>query len=551
MTRGGSINRAVLFLLLLATSHSTYSRPRASPPRVVVVGGGAAGYFAAIECSRAAGVGRCEVVVLEATKEPLAKVLISGGGRCNVMHDPMKTPSEISTGYPRGARELIGALTSQFTPWDTFDWFSSRGVELKTERDGRVFPVTNKAESIAQTLRTDALKLGVEVVTGARVTTIARCPITGQFNLTCSADSLGHVIMAQSVILATGASRPSYHLVTSLGHSITPPLPSLFSFKIQDENLTALAGVAAPSARVKILVPSLAAKKSKSSGPGPVDFSLLKEHLRPNLLKQYTQRGPLLVTHQGLSGPAVLRLSAFAARLVAGMRYTFEIEVKWICGGGSGVGTGTFNDGDEELSDERVSEHFLQIRKRFPTRLVGKGFPPLSLSLAAVEGSGGGDDAEGEKEWGGEGDDEEDKDGGAGESGELGVASIKRRLWLYLLMSKCDPPVEPTTKWRDVKPKEVASMVNAIMHSRYVVTGRGLYRDEFVTAGGVPLKEINMRTMESKLSPGLFLCGELVDIDGVTGGYNFQSAWTTGYVAGSSCGKALSCVDSTQESSKD
>lgn len=518
-------NISQMMMILLLLMQTLFSE---SLKRVVVCGGGAAGYFSAIECARtirSVGAGeKCEVVILEAGT-PLSKVLISGGGRCNVMHDPMKTPSEISKGYPRGSRELIGPLSSLFTPWDTFEWFQSRlptGMTLKTEPDGRVFPSSDRAGTIIDILQGEAKRLGVKVFTGARVSSVTSLAPglsanpEGTFVVTYkTADPLPASLPATSVIMATGSARPAYAIAQSLGHSITAPLPSLFSFKVADSNLTQLAGVASPTARVKLLT-----TKAQRAHPDTKAF------LRPPMLPLYSHYGPLLVTHMGLSGPAVLKLSAYGARLMAALGYVFDIEVKWIGGGGSGVGTGGSASGMEgdalvELEDEELQLHLENAKNRWPQRAVGKGFPPLDMSGGKrVHDSGFDDDSEGDVD---------------GDPATDNFLKMTRRLWLYLL-SRASPSIDPTTPWSRITTKEIASIVKECLHSTYACAGRALYKDEFTTAGGVRLSEISMKTMESKICPGLFLCGELVDIDGITGGYNFQSAWSTGFIAGAAAG---------------
>ena len=356
---------------------------RTSPPAsVIVIGGGAAGYFSAIECARVlkeGGLTKYDITVLEAGKDPLSKVLISGGGRCNVMHNPMKGANEIAKGYPRGSKELLGPLNakvflmvarivdvtlllfiliyivllllslSQFGPWETFDWFTSRlpkGVELKTEDDGRVFPSTDTSTTIAETLIDAAKKYAVHIRCGARVVSIQQQDDKFAVSFVSSSQAVFDSIKKSSInddetdinesstssprsttiltcdrlIVATGSSRGGYDMVKKLGHQIIDPLPSLFSFKIDDKFLHDLAGVSVQRSTVKLVLP-----KDFHKGPN-------KHLARPQSLPLFTQKGPLLVTHQGMSGPAVLRLSAFGARITAALKYKFEVEICWLPG---------------------------------------------------------------------------------------------------------------------------------------------------------------------------------------------------------------------------
>jgi len=503
--RRGDLLLLVLLHLLVALYAHAHG---ASNRRVVVVGGGAAGYFSALQCKRVCR-DNADVLILEASMETLAKVAISGGGRCNVMHDPQKSPLVISKGYPRGSKELLGPLTSKFGPWDAFDWFTSRGVVLKTEDDGRVFPITDKSQTIIDVLTNEAASLGVVVCKGARVISVKKRQQGSEeergFVIEYMHEDKIEVLDAKKVIFATGGARPGYKMMRELGHSLEEPLPSLFSFKVNDHKLLALAGTSSRNARVKLLVSKEVAKEHKAL-------------LRPQMIPLLTQQGPILVTHQGLSGPAILRLSAYGAKIFHKLQYTFAVQINWL----------------RFTEKSTIATHLKNEKERHPQRLVGKGFPTVPLNLLMQD--------EDDEEVGATINDfssNQDEDNEGGEE----VGSLTRRLWHYLL-AKADTELITSTpigtlKWAEVTNKMVEKIASLVSECEFQVTGRGQYRDEFVTCGGVSLKDIAIDEMASKKVSGLYLCGEVVDVDGITGGYNFMSAWCTGYVAGNSCGLSL------------
>lgn len=347
--------------------------------RVGVIGGGAGGFFAAI---RAGELG-ADVRLFEATQRPLSKVLVSGGGRCNVTHACFD-PAELARFYPRGSKELRSAF-ARFQPADTVRWFEARGVELVTEDDGRIFPKSNRAESIAATLRKSAADAGVEVCLGARIQSCRRTP-EGRFEV-CLGDSAPTGQAFDRIILATGSSREGHLMAEGLGHAMVPPVPSLFTFVVKDPRITGLQGLVMPSTRATLHVGA-----TRTSSEGPV-----------------------LVTHWGLSGPAILRLSAFAARDLAAAGYRGSLSVEY----------------------------------------------------------------------------------------------------------------DPSTL-----PRRLRQGLGSRGHAVFEVSGRGVFKSEFVTAGGVSREDIDFRTYESRRVPGFYVIGEAVDVDGVTGGFNFQNAWTGGYLAG-------------------
>lgn len=407
--------------------------------RVVIVGGGAAGFFASIACAEKLGAAGA-VTLLEATAHPLAKVRVSGGGRCNVTHACFE-PRDLVKRYPRGGRELLGAF-HRFQPRDTIAWFAERGVELKTEEDGRMFPVTDDSGTIVECLSRAAEKAGVKLVTslGVRTAEVAG----GSFWLTLTDDSN---LRCERLVIATGGNKASAGLTIAqkLGHTIMPPVPSLFTFHIDDKRLEGLSGVSVENAGVA------------------VRGSKLKEG------------GPLLITHWGMSGPAILKLSAWGARELAEANYEFPLVVNW-------TGTHTRETLVGELS---------AVREKNPKKQITT-WSPLAMP---------------------------------------------QRLWERLVTAS---GIAATTPWAQVGNAALGKLAGELTAAEFRVVGKSLFKEEFVTCGGVKLSEVDFRTMESRVCPGLHFAGEVLDIDGVTGGFNFQAAWTTGWLAAAGAAEAPS-----------
>jgi len=397
---------------------------------IVIIGGGAAGFFAAINAAEAkTGV---RVTILERAPKVLGKVRISGGGRCNVTHRPME-PKELVRRYPRGGRSLLGPF-HRFSSPDTIDWFGQRGVRLKTEADGRMFPVTDDSATVIDCLSQAARQAGVRVRTRTAVTGIrAGSPFTVEL-----AD--GDPLRADRLLLALGGLRSpgAAELITALGHTVQPPVPSLFSLHCRDPRLAGLAGLSIDPVR-----------------------AALPEH-------KLEDTGPLLITHEGMSGPAVLRLSAWGARGLHAADYRTWLKLNWLPGSGP----------------EAFQQRCTAFRKKHATRRIGNS---------------------------------------------SGFSELPRRLWESLVQAAGIP--EATT-WSQLKREQMQALEAELLDARYEVDGKSLNKDEFVTCGGVELREVDFRSMESKLVPGLFFAGEVLDVDGITGGFNFQAAWTTGWHAG-------------------
>ncbi|MCU0488312.1 MAG: NAD(P)/FAD-dependent oxidoreductase [Anaerolineales bacterium] len=406
---------------------------------LVVIGGGAAGFFAALSAVEARPGMR--ILILEKSDKLLAKVRISGGGRCNLTH-ACYDPAQLVDFYPRGSREMRGPFT-YFQPKDTITWFEAHGVPLKTESDGRIFPKSDRSDSVIDCLVSEAEKHRLQIRMGCSIQKIACQPNRFEVHL-----EGGDSIVSRKILFATGSLTGQVsRLVTGLGHTVQPPVPSLFSFSIQDNSLAGLAGVAVSD--VELLLRFDPGSKMSSSG-------------------RLVARGPALVTHWGLSGPAVLRLSAWGARLLAQSGYQANLQVNWLPG----------------LTLETILLLLIDQRQKFPRRLAL------------------------------------DRDPGG---------RIPERLWKRLAI-KAD--LDPDLTWDHLSNYQINRWAETLTHCIYRIHAKGPFKDEFVTCGGITLKEVNFQTMESRVVPGLYFAGEILDIDGLTGGFNFQAAWTTGWLAG-------------------
>ncbi|WP_404789680.1 NAD(P)/FAD-dependent oxidoreductase [Altericista sp. CCNU0014] len=403
--------------------------------KIVAIGGGAAGFFGAIAAAEASP--HAQVTLLEASPQVLAKVRISGGGRCNVTHACFD-PTALVQYYPRGGKALRGSF-ARFQPHDTVAWFESRGVALKTEPDGRMFPTTDDSATIVDCLVHTAQRAGVQVATGAAATEVI--PSASGFTVQLKG---GKTIGCDRLFLATGSHPLGYRLAASLGHQLVPPVPSLFTFNISDPRLAALAGVSVPLVRVKLLV----------EGQKPLE-----------------QEGPLLITHWGASGPAVLKLSAWGARLLYDARYRAAIQVNWL----------------PALKVEVLRGVLLRVKEEWARKAISKHCP----------------------------------------------VALPQRLWQRLVESV---GIDPELRWADLSKKALNLLLLELTQGQFEIRGKGIFKDEFVTCGGIPLAEVNFKTMESRCCPGLYFAGEILDVDGVTGGFNFQNAWTTGWIAGQAMG---------------
>ncbi|SMO51629.1 NAD(P)/FAD-dependent oxidoreductase [Gracilimonas mengyeensis] len=398
--------------------------------QVAVIGGGAAGFFSAISAKKHHP--DAKVTIYEKSKKLLSKVRISGGGRCNVTHHCFDV-RELVKFYPRGERPLKKAF-GQFSPTDTVQWFQSRGVELKTEDDGRIFPVTDDSETIINCLMQETRKLGIGIKTGVNVQALR--PVDSGIELDLRK---GGRIVADKVVVATGGSPRASGLdwLRELGHEIKEPVPSLFTFNMPNESIKDMMGVAAEPVAAKIMGSNL-----KSTGP-------------------------LLITHWGMSGPAILKLSAFGARELHEKDYNFQALINW--------------------TGDRPEQ---EIRQIFKDVVAESGLKKIR---------------------------------------NVNPFGLPGRLWEFLI-GKLE--LGDNMIWQNMGKKNINRLVHLITNDTYQVEGKTTFKEEFVTCGGISLRDVDMKTMESRKTPGLYFAGEVLDIDGVTGGFNFQAAWTTGYIAG-------------------
>ncbi len=397
---------------------------------VIVIGGGAAGFFAAINTAQLHP--GCSVTLLEKTGKLLAKVKVSGGGRCNVTHACFDNALLVKN-YPRGEKELRNVF-SRFTTSDTVKWFEDRGVLLKTENDGRMFPVSDNSETIINCLLKEAERSGVKIKTGVDIDTIER-NADGGFTLRVKG---GGTFAANKLIIATGGNskEAAYGWLKALGHTVVPPVPSLFTFNMPGDPVTKLMGISVPHAKVRIAGTKLETE------------------------------GPLLITHWGMSGPAILKASAWCARQLNELNYNFTAHVSWLAG----------------YSEENLRNGIETQRKENGAKSV--------LHTCPFE--------------------------------------LPKRLWEYLVYRA---GITSLARWADLNKNQFNILLSVLIRDAYRVQGKTTFKEEFVTCGGISTKEIDFSTLQSKLVPGLFFAGEVIDVDGVTGGFNFQNAWSTGWVA--------------------
>ncbi|KAI5068510.1 hypothetical protein GOP47_0016855 [Adiantum capillus-veneris] len=414
---------------------------------LVVVGGGAAGVFGAIRAKSLCP--SLNVFVLE-QNQLLAKVKISGGGRCNVTTALYENPLLLAEQYPRGHKELRGSFFRSHGPMDTVSWFTERGVILKTEDDGRMFPASNTSSTIVDCLLTEAHKLGVGLQTKVSVSKVLQSSDSKFDVCTGGTKFSSSSIKADYLLLATGGTPKGFDLAKGLGHNVIDPRPSLFTFKVADSQLQELAGVSFPVVHAELQVKG-------------------QKHKNPRL----TQAGPMLITHWGLSGPVVLRLSAWGARDLFSADYQ---GILWI-------------DFEPKLSQEDLLG-VLNAQRKYASKKKLGSFAPSDLSLV-------------------------------------------RRFWEYLLLKV---EIDPDKVWATLNTTAARKLAALIKHCPFHINGKGEFKDEFVTSGGVPLVEVDLNSMESRICPCLYLAGEVLNVDGVTGGFNFQNAWTGGFIAGTSIG---------------
>lgn len=403
---------------------------------IAVIGGGASGYFAAIH---AASSGVNKVVILEKTAKPLSKVAISGGGRCNVTHNCMYE-SQLVKFYPRGGKELKKAF-AKFGTKHTIEWFESRGVGLKTENDGRMFPISDSSQTIIECLQKTATDAGVKLQLRCEVVKVKK---NEESDFTITLKNLDE-LRVQKVIVATGGFNKleSYKWLSDIGLIIQQPIPSLFTFNIPYSNMKDLMGISVQNGSVKI--------------PGT----------------KWKSDGPVLITHWGFSGPAVIKLSAWAAKYLHGVNYQFPILINWI--------GKTDEEALNEIAEMKINHYNKKILK----------YPMFHLPL---------------------------------------------RLWEKLCAIV---EIDKNLRWTDISKKKMNKLIEVLIRQPFAVSGKTTFKEEFVTCGGVLLSEVEITTFESKKHPGIYITGEVLDVDGLTGGFNFQHAWTSGFLAGSHASGSL------------
>ena len=405
------------------------------PFDLAVIGGGAAGFMTAIT---AAENGVKRIIILEGSSKIMEKVRISGGGRCNVTNATW-IPNELAENYPRGGIRLLESF-NRFAAGDVFDWFEKRGLKLKIEDDLRVFPVSNSSSDVINCLTKAAIKKNVEISTRFFVKEIL---ITGD-NLFNILSRQKEKIIARNIMLSTGGNPSGYKLAENLGHSIVKPVPSLFTFSTKEPKLNECSGVSIKN----------------------IDIAIKLNN------KTFQNRGDLLITHWGFSGPAVLKLSSIAARELFEQKYKFDLIIKW------------------------SNLEFKELKEKMDYIKVNKG----KLNLINIRP----------------------------------LPFLTKRLWIFLL-NKLD--INKNRKWSDLLADERERIIDCLLKDKYVISGKGPFGEEFVTSGGVKINEVSFKTMESLICPGLFFSGEVLDVDGITGGFNFQHCWTSGWIAGMAVSK--------------
>lgn len=398
-------------------------------PKLIVIGGGAAGFFCAVNAARLNA--SVEVIILEKSAKLLSKVRISGGGRCNTTHELFDIPALVKK-YPRG-EQFVKKAFHQFNTKDTIAWFEERGVKLQAEADGRMFPITNQSATIIDCLLREADLYKVKVIMNTGVQAIDK--LNDQWIV--RTEKMEEIV-ADAVCVASGGlpKLSMFSWLQNTGHHIVTPVPSLFTLNMPKHPITSLMGVSVPNVSLKVV------------------GSKLKES------------GPLLITHWGLSGPAVLKLSAWGARQLAELNYHFEVAVNWL----------------GEMNETSLREEWSFYREQMATQKMG-GKSPFTLP---------------------------------------------NRLWQFLLL---EAGIGSDNKWAELKSVQQNKLIQLLTHSVYAISGKTTFKEEFVTAGGISLSEIHPQTMESRIVPNLYFAGEVMDVDGITGGFNFQHAWTSGFIA--------------------
>lgn len=412
---------------------------------VAIVGGGAAGFYAAIQIAERSP--KMKVAIFERGKTVLSKVKVSGGGRCNVTHGEFM-PKELATNYPRGERELLGPF-HKYAPMDVMAFFEERGVPLKIEEDGRVFPQSDSSQSIIDCLVGEAHRLGVQVLKNSSVKAINKLDDGWQVT------TMNKHYQSDKLLLATGSNPKIWKQLEDLGHHIVSPVPSLFTFNINDKRIQGIQGISTFAA-VEVMCKKTFHTDKKSLN--------LKSKVKEEAVL-YSD-GPLLITHWGLSGPAILKLSAWGANILHDYNYSFRIKVNWL----------------PDYTTESMEAYLRELKEVEAKKTVMR----------------------------------------------TNVTELPKRLWKRLVEAA---NIAPDERWADINKEQLQALSEQLTASSFRVEGKSTFKEEFVTAGGVDLKEINFKTFESKLHPNLYFAGEIINVDAITGGFNFQNAWTGAYIA--------------------
>ncbi|MGS0526176.1 NAD(P)/FAD-dependent oxidoreductase [Zobellia nedashkovskayae] len=424
---------------------------------VIIIGGGAAGFYTAIHIAEAKP--NLKIAILERGKDVLGKVKVSGGGRCNVTHAEFD-PKELTKNYPRGEKELLGPFHT-YCSGDTVGFFEERGITLKIEPDGRMFPESDSSQTIIDCFLEEANRLGIKILKHSAVSKIESIP-SEDTETGWQITTIKHAYQCKKVVVATGSNPKIWKLLEKLGHSLVPAVPSLFTFNCKDERISGIPGVST-IAEVEVFENQIYQSK--------VTTKLKSNNSKSAVL---TSDGPLLITHWGLSGPAILKLSAWGARLLSEMEYRFKIRVNWL----------------PEYSFDGLFGLLMEIKEIEAKKTV--------LRTKAVE--------------------------------------VPRRLWTNLVRAS---DISETDKWADVTKNQLEKLARQLTECQLKIDGKSTFKEEFVTAGGIDLKEVNFKTYESKKLPGMYFAGEVIDVDAITGGFNFQNAWTGGYIAAQAIAKSF------------
>ncbi len=507
-----------------SVTSSTSGRDRGTKTKIKIgiIGGGASGMFCAVTASSKIieyqhNQGQnthkdVEIHVMESTSNLMAKVKISGGGRCNVLHDTSKPIGQILNGYPRGKKELNGLFHKHFTPSDAQDWFQRHGVQLKTEKDGRMFPITDTSQTIIDCIM-DCARNNNNVHFQMKRRVVCVDVHNSKYE---NEDGMGNTFIVtytndekesyDYLVIATGSNPSGHELASKLGHRIVKPVPSLFTFNTKNQIkygqvFHSLSGLSVQQTKITLKL------RLDRHNNDPNENTKNKKKKK---MKVMSQEGPLLITHHGISGPAVLRLSAFAAREFHDLNYrTDNVQIHWA---------------PEFGTVQEIESHLWQMTSLIPKKNISTSCPLLSKNVM---------DKNNNRNY-----NYNDQDNGI-HSSSLSLSSsssssstiIPRRLWSSLVMLS---GFESDAIWSQASKKKIGALSRNIAEFNVDVTGKGIFKEEFVTAGGINLKDITMKTMESKVCSGLYFCGEVIDVDGVTGGFNFMNCWSTGYMAGQS-----------------